>query len=89
MALTISIREGAEFYVGDLTVKVSKVISSSDFYVEVNNKEFNVNEDGWTRITKGVELRAPFPRQGERLRVRVQINAPDHFVTRENSRRIV
>jgi len=83
MALTITLLgEGATFKVGDLEVCVTTVHSSSDFVVRANDQLFAVNEDSWVTIAKGIQLRAPFPQEGHLHRVRVQIEAPDFFVTR-------
>jgi hypothetical protein len=85
MPLTITVQPRATFKVGDLVVEIHEVHSSSDFTVKANGKLFDVNEDKWTTIADGVELRAPHPSQDRqhRSRLRVQIEAPNFFVTRE------
>ena len=87
MSLTITLNRGDTFSVGDLEVSVKTVHSSSDFTVCANGALFDVNEDQWTKIAEGIELRAPHPSQDrqKRSRLRVQIEAPGFFVTRPRS----
>lgn len=83
MSLTITLNNGATFKVGDLEIVIEKVHSASDLVVRANGQLFEVSEDQWTKIAEGIELRAPYPQRGQRNRIRVQIEAPNFFVTRD------
>lgn len=85
MSLTITLARGSVFNIGDLEVLVSEVHSSSDFSLLVGGVSYPVDEDHWTTLAPGVAVRAPFPRQGQRKKLRIQIEAPGFFVTRNRS----
>lgn len=89
MALVLTLSQGSIVSVGDgpdsTLFTVHTVHSLSDFEVDCGGKLFSISEDEWTTIAKGVKLRAPFPKQGGRQSgVRVQVEAPDHYVRRLN-----
>ena len=86
MPLTISLSKGMTFKVGELEVSVVEVHSASDFSIRANGVTYDVDEDQWVTIAPGVAVRAPYPRQGQRHRPRIQIEAPDFFVTRDRSK---
>lgn len=85
MPLTISLSKGMTFKVGEMEVSVVKVRSASDFSVSANGVTYDINEDQWVTLAPGVEARAPYPRQNYPNRPRIQIEAPDFFITRSKS----
>lgn len=76
MALVLTLRKGHDFYVEDERVVVSRVISSVEFNLKLENGEVvTVTDDKWVKLMDGVEVQAAIPNSQSKVVVRVSIKA--------------
>lgn len=83
MALTLTLREGHDFYVGDQRFMIADVITPMVFSVEDSfGLKHSVNSEDWVDVGSGVKLCSGIPRKQEGRVVRLLVEAPDFKVLR-------
>lgn len=83
MALTLTLREGHDFYAGDLRFIIADVITPMVFAVEDSHGLcHSVNSESWVELASGVKVSSGIPRKQEGKVVRVLVEAPGIKVLR-------
>lgn len=77
MALTLTLREGHDFYVGDMRLLIADVLTPMVFSVEDDHGlKHSVNSEDWVEVAEGVRLCSGIPRKQEGRVVRLLVDAP-------------
>lgn len=84
MALVLTMKLGQEAIIGTRTMKIAKIKGPAQFTVSFEGADYDLTPDAWVPIADGVQVRASFPKSSDRMRVRVQINAPMYTVLRSS-----
>lgn len=83
MALTLTLREGHDFYAGDTRFLIAGVITPMVFAIEdTNGLTHTVTSEDWVEITEGVRVCSGIPRKQEGKVVRLLVEAPGIKVLR-------
>lgn len=83
MALTLTLREGHDFYAGDTRFLIAGVITPMVFAIEdTNGLTHTVTSEGWVEIAEGVRVCSGIPRKQEGKVVRLLVEAPGIKVLR-------
>lgn len=83
MALTLTLREGHDFFVGDRRFVISEVMTPLNFVVsDEDERRFMLDPDDWADVGPNVRLSSGIPRKQDGKIVRVMIEAPGRKVLR-------
>lgn len=83
MALTLTLREGHDFFIGDRRFVVASVVTPLNFVVEAEDgHRYMLDPDDWSDVGPNVRLTSGIPRKQDGKIVRVMIEAPGRKVLR-------